>query len=96
MRRRDRPQRRRVGVVILLFDGGGRGRPGAGRLPPGPVQRRPYRPSHPRENEQGDSSALRPGRVDFDLGVPPSCPVAQPFLPYSHQPKQNWADGGTT
>ena len=27
---------------------------------------------------QGDSSALRPGLgwVDFDLGVPPSCPAA--------------------
>ena len=27
--------------------------------------------------------------------VPPSCPVAQPLLPNSHQPKQNWADSGT-
>ena len=29
------------------------------------------------------------GWVDFDLGVPPSCPTAQPLLPNSHQPKQN-------
>ena len=35
------------------------------------------------------------GWVDFDLGVPPSCPSAQPLLPNSHQPKQNWADSGT-
>ena len=31
-----------------------------------------------------------------DLGVPPSCPAAQPLLANSHQPEQNWADGGTT
>ena len=24
------------------------------------------------------------GWVDFDLGVPSSCPAAQPLLPYSH------------
>ena len=36
------------------------------------------------------------GWVDFDLGVPSSCPSAQPLLPNSYQPKQNWADGGTT
>ena len=35
------------------------------------------------------------GGVDFDLGVPPSCPSAQPLLPNSHQPRQNWADSGT-
>ena len=35
------------------------------------------------------------GWVDFDLGVPPSCPAAQPLLPNSHQPNQNRADGGT-
>ena len=35
------------------------------------------------------------GWVDFDLGVPPSCPAAQPLLPNSHQPRQNWADSGT-
>ena len=35
------------------------------------------------------------GWVDFDLGVPPCCPAAQPLLPNSHQPRQNWADGGT-
>ena len=45
---------------------------------------------------QGDSSALRPGLVDCDLGVLPSCLAAQPLLPTSHQPKQNWADDGTT
>ena len=44
---------------------------------------------------QGDSSALRPGWVDFDLGVPPACPAAQPLLPNSNQPRQNWADSGT-
>ena len=36
------------------------------------------------------------GWVDFDLGVPPYCPAAQLLLPNSHQPKQNWSDGGTT
>ena len=35
------------------------------------------------------------GLVDFDLSVPPSCPTAQPLLPNSHQPRQNWADSGT-
>ena len=35
-------------------------------------------------------------RVDVVLGVPPSWPPAQPLLPNSHQPMQNWADGGTT
>ena len=29
------------------------------------------------------------GSVDLDLGVPPSCPTAQPLLPNSHQPRQN-------
>ena len=32
--------------------------------------------------------------VDLDLCVPPSCLLAQPFLPNSHQPSQNWADRG--
>ena len=27
--------------------------------------------------------------------VPPSCPSAQPFLPISHQPRQNRAEGET-
>ena len=27
--------------------------------------------------------------------VPPSCPAAQPLLPNSNQPRQNWADSGT-
>ena len=35
------------------------------------------------------------GWVDFDLGVPPSLPAAQPLLPNSHQTRQNWADRGT-
>ena len=35
------------------------------------------------------------GGVDFDLGVPSSCPAAQPLLPNSHQPKQSRADSGT-
>ena len=35
------------------------------------------------------------GWVDFDLGVPPSCPAAQPLLPNSHQPRQSRADSGT-
>ena len=35
------------------------------------------------------------GWVDFDLGVPPSCPPAQPLLPNFHGPKQNWADSET-
>ena len=30
--------------------------------------------------------------VEFDLDVRPSCPVPQPLLPNSDQPKQNWAD----
>ena len=29
------------------------------------------------------------GSVDLYLGVPPSCPNAQPLLPNSHQPRQN-------
>ena len=29
------------------------------------------------------------GWVDFDFGVTPSCPVAQPLLPNSNQPRQN-------
>ena len=36
------------------------------------------------------------GWVDFDLVVASSCPAAQPLLPNSYQPKQNWADIGTT
>ena len=32
------------------------------------------------------------GLVDFDLGVPPSCPAAQPLLLNSHQPKLKWAE----
>ena len=43
----------------------------------------------------GDSSGRALGWVDFDLDVPPPCPGAQPFLPNSHQPMQNWADSGT-
>ena len=35
------------------------------------------------------------GWVDFDLGVPPSCPAAQPLLPNYHQPKQSYIDSGT-
>ena len=35
------------------------------------------------------------GWVDFELDIPPSCPVVQPVLPNSHQPQQNEADGGT-
>ena len=31
------------------------------------------------------------GWVDFDLGVPPSCPAGQPLLPNSHQPNQSQA-----
>ena len=34
------------------------------------------------------------GWVDFELGVPPSCPSAQPLLPNSHKPRPNWADSG--
>ena len=34
------------------------------------------------------------GWVDFDFGVPTSCPAAQPLLPNSHS-QQNWTDGGT-
>ena len=36
------------------------------------------------------------GWIYFDLGVPLSCPAAQPLLPNFHLPKQNLADGGTT
>ena len=36
------------------------------------------------------------GWVDFDLDVPPSCPIAQPILPDSNLPKQKWADSGMT
>ena len=35
------------------------------------------------------------GCVDFDLGVSPSCPAAQPPLPHSHLPKQSRADSRT-
>ena len=35
------------------------------------------------------------GWVDFDLGVPSSCPSAQPLLPNSHQTRQKWAGSGT-
>ena len=35
------------------------------------------------------------GWIDFDLDVLPSRPAAQPFLPNSHQPMQNWADSTT-
>ena len=30
--------------------------------------------------------------VDFDLGVPQSCPLAQPLLQNSHQPRRNLTD----
>ena len=35
------------------------------------------------------------GRVDFDLGVPPFWPNAQPLLPNSNQSRHNRADSGT-
>ena len=35
------------------------------------------------------------GWVDFNLCDPLSCPAAQPRLPNSHLPRQNWADSGT-
>ena len=35
------------------------------------------------------------GWVDFDLGVPPSCPTVRPLLPNFPQPKQNQTDCGT-
>ena len=35
------------------------------------------------------------GRVNFYLGVPPSCPATQPLLPNYHHPRKNWADSGT-
>ena len=35
------------------------------------------------------------GWVDIDLGVPLSCPSAQPLLPNSNQPRQIWADSET-
>ena len=44
----------------------------------------------------GDPSGQRLYFVDLDFGAPPSCPPALPFLPNSDQPKQNWADDGTT
>ena len=34
------------------------------------------------------------GWVDFDLGVPLTCPATQPLLPNSHHPKPNRADSG--
>ena len=43
---------------------------------------------------QGDTSPGEPG-LTLIWDVPPSCPAAQPLLPNSHQPKQNWADNGT-
>ena len=35
------------------------------------------------------------GWVDFELGVPPPLPAAQPILPKPHQPKPTRADNGT-
>ena len=34
------------------------------------------------------------GCVDFDLDVPPSCPIGLPILTNSHQPRQNLTDSG--
>ena len=36
------------------------------------------------------------GWDDFDLGIPPSCPAAQPLLQNIHLPKQNRTDSGTS
>ena len=36
------------------------------------------------------------GWVNFDLDVPPACPVAHTILPNSRLPKQNRADSGMT
>ena len=36
------------------------------------------------------------GLIDFDLDDPSFCPNAQPVLPNSHLPKQNWAGSGMT
>ena len=44
---------------------------------------------------QGVPSARGPWLVNFDLGVPPSCPAEQSLLPNSNQLRQNWADSGT-
>ena len=41
---------------------------------------------------QGDHGGLRLNSVDFNLGVLPVCPLAMPFLPNFHLPKQIWAD----
>ena len=35
------------------------------------------------------------GWDDLNLNVPQCCLAAQPLLPNSHQPQQNWADSGT-
>ena len=37
----------------------------------------------------------RVSHVLVDLQVGLTCPAAQPLLPNSHQPRQNWADSGT-
>ena len=34
--------------------------------------------------------------LTLNWDVPPYCPLAQPVLPLSHQPRQNQADGGTS
>ena len=40
---------------------------------------------------------IRPAHfMDFIFEVPPSCPTNLPFLPNSYQPKDNWAESGTT
>ena len=44
---------------------------------------------------QSDSSVVDLGWVDFDFGVPYSCPFVQPLRPNSHKPRQNWADSRT-
>ena len=45
-------------------------------------------------NLKGVSSAHRPGWIDFDSGVPPSCPTAQPLLKNSSQTRQNFSYSG--
>ena len=32
------------------------------------------------------------GWIDFDVGVHPSCPAAQPLQPNSYQPRHSWVD----
>ena len=53
-------------------------------------------PNRSQINLQVDHGGQRLHFVDLIFEVLQSCPPSLPFLPNSHQAKQNWADSGTT